>query len=33
LESQRVCSKKIQKTGFDFKFHEVSAALEDLLRS
>lgn len=31
LESQRVCSKKIQKTGFDFKFHEISAALKDLL--
>lgn len=30
LESQRVCAKKIQSTGFSFKFHEIHAALSDL---
>ena len=32
LESQRVCSKKIQSIGFNFDFHELSAALKDLLK-
>lgn len=31
LESQRVCSKKIQNAGFKFNYHELSAALNDLL--
>ena len=31
LESQRVCSKKIQNTGFKFNYHELSAALKNLL--
>jgi NAD dependent epimerase/dehydratase family enzyme len=31
LESQRVCAKKIQQTGFKFKFHEISAALKSLV--
>lgn len=31
LESQRVCSNKIQNTGFKFNYHELSAALNDLL--
>ncbi len=31
LESQRVCAKKIQSTGFKFQFHEISAALSDLI--
>ena len=33
LESQRVCSKKIQKSGFKFKFHEIGPALENVLKS
>ena len=33
LESQRVCSKKIQQSGFKFKFHEIGPALENILRS
>jgi uncharacterized protein (TIGR01777 family) len=32
LESQRVCSKKIELTGFEFKYHELSAALKNLLK-
>ena len=32
LESQRVCSKKIQSIGFKFDYHELSAALNDLLK-
>jgi len=32
LESQRVCSKKIQSIGFKFEYHELSAALNDLLK-
>ena len=31
LESQRVCAKKIQDQGFEFNFHELGAALDDLL--
>jgi NAD dependent epimerase/dehydratase family enzyme len=31
LESQRVCSKKIQSTGFKFTYHELSAAVDNLL--
>ena len=31
LESQRVCSKKIQNTGFKFNYYELSAALKNLL--
>jgi uncharacterized protein len=31
LESQRVCSRKIQNTGFKFNYHELSAALKNLL--
>jgi uncharacterized protein (TIGR01777 family) len=31
LESQRVCSKKIQNSGFKFNYHELSAALKNLL--
>ena len=31
LESQRVCAKKIQDLGFEFNFHELDAALDDLL--
>ena len=31
LESQRVCAKKIQSTGFSFQFHEISAALNHLI--
>ena len=33
LESQRVCSKKIQQSGYKFKFHEIGPALENILRS
>jgi len=33
LESQRVCSKKIQQSGFKFKFHEIGPALENVLKS
>ena len=32
LESQRVCSKKIQSIGFKFEYHELPAALNDLLK-
>lgn len=32
LESQRVCSKKIQSTGFKFDYHELSVALNNLLK-
>jgi len=31
LESQRVSAKKIQQSGFKFKFHEISTALHNLL--
>ena len=31
LESQRVSSKKIERLGFNFKFHHLKPALEDLL--
>ncbi|MEO8934813.1 MAG: TIGR01777 family oxidoreductase [Xanthomarina sp.] len=31
FESQRVCSKKISDTGFDFRFTNLKPALEDLL--
>ena len=33
FESQRVCSKKIEHEGFDFKFVNLKPALEDLLGS
>jgi len=32
FESQRVCSKKIENKGFHFKYHNLSAALNDLLK-
>lgn len=33
LESQRVCANKIQQTGFEFQFHEISSALKNLFRA
>ena len=31
LESQRVCSKKIEDAGFQYQYHELDVALENLL--
>ena len=31
FESQRVCSRKIEKNGFDFKYSNLQPALDDLL--
>ena len=32
IESQRVCSKKIEAKGFDFKYHSLETALGELLK-
>ena len=33
LESQRVCSKKIQNTGFIFKYHNLCSALQNIYKN
>ena len=33
FESQRVCCKKVEDLGFEFEYHHLQPALDDLLKA